>query len=67
MKHSQDLSAKNFKIRPDSGDAHSYSQKQGDFWVWGQTGLSSEIQDSQSYTEEHCPENNDKTTNKHKK
>jgi hypothetical protein len=29
-------------------------QRQADFWVWGQPGLQSEFQDSQSYTEEPC-------------
>jgi hypothetical protein len=26
----------------------------GDFWVWGQPGLQSELQDSQGYTEKPC-------------
>jgi hypothetical protein len=25
-----------------------------DFWVWGQTGLQSEFQDTQGYIEKHC-------------
>jgi hypothetical protein len=29
-------------------------QRQVDFWVWGQPGLQSEFQDSQSYTEKPC-------------
>jgi hypothetical protein len=29
-------------------------QRQVDFWVWGQPGLQSEIQDSQGYTEKPC-------------
>jgi hypothetical protein len=29
-------------------------QRQADFWVWGQPGLQSEIQDSQGYTEKPC-------------
>jgi hypothetical protein len=31
-------------------------QRQADFWVWGQPGLQSEFQDSQSYTEKSCLE-----------
>jgi hypothetical protein len=31
-------------------------QKQADFWVQGQSGLQSEFQDSQSYTEKPCLE-----------
>jgi hypothetical protein len=30
------------------------SQRQVDFWVWGQPGLQSEFQDSQGYTEKPC-------------
>jgi hypothetical protein len=30
-------------------------QRQADFWVRGQTGLQSEFQDSQGYTEKPCP------------
>ena len=29
-------------------------QRQVDFWVWGQPGLQSELQDSQGYTEKPC-------------
>jgi hypothetical protein len=29
-------------------------QGQADFWVWGQSGLQSEFQDSQDYTEKPC-------------
>jgi hypothetical protein len=29
-------------------------QKQADFWVRGQSGLQSELQDSQGYTEKPC-------------
>ena len=41
--------------------AHSFNlalgrQRQVDFWVWGQTGLQSEYQDSQGYTENPCLE-----------
>ena len=32
-------------------------QKQADFWVRGQSGLQSELQDSQGYTEKPCLEN----------
>jgi hypothetical protein len=39
-------------------------QRQADFWVWGQPGLQSEIQDSQGYTEKPCLE---KQKNKTKK
>jgi hypothetical protein len=38
-------------------------QRQADFWVWGQPGLQSELQDSQGYTEKPCLE---KPTNKQK-
>jgi hypothetical protein len=31
-------------------------QRQADFWVRGQPGLQSEVQDSQSYTEKPCLE-----------
>jgi hypothetical protein len=31
-------------------------QRQADFWVWGQPGLQSEFQDSQSYAEKPCLE-----------
>jgi hypothetical protein len=36
-------------------------QRQADFWVWGQSGLQSEFQGSQGYTEKPCLE---KQTNK---
>jgi hypothetical protein len=29
-------------------------QRQADFWVWGQPGLQSELQDNQGYTEKPC-------------
>jgi hypothetical protein len=29
-------------------------QRQQDFWVWGQSGLQSDFQDSQGYTEKPC-------------
>jgi hypothetical protein len=32
-------------------------QRQADFWVRGQSGLQSEFQDSQSYTEKPCHKN----------
>ena len=32
------------------------SQRQADFWVWGQPGLQSEFLDSQGYTEKPCLE-----------
>jgi hypothetical protein len=31
-------------------------QRQVHFWVWGQSGLQSEFQDSQGYTEKPCLE-----------
>ena len=40
---------------------------QADFWVQSQTGLQSEFQASQSYTEKPCPKNqNKKQKNKNK-
>jgi hypothetical protein len=39
-------------------------QRQADFWVRGQTGLQSEFQDSQGYTEKPFLENKNKQTNK---
>jgi hypothetical protein len=42
-------------------------QRQVDFWVWGQPGLQSELQDSQGYTEKPCLEKTkkqNKQTNK---
>jgi hypothetical protein len=36
-------------------------QRQADFWVRGQPGLQSELQDSQGYTEKPCLEKNKKT------
>jgi hypothetical protein len=41
-------------------------QRQADFWVRGQSGLQSEFQDSQGYTEKPCLEKQNKT-NKQKK
>jgi hypothetical protein len=42
-------------------------QRQADFWVWGQPGLQSEFQDSQSYTEKpRLEKQNKKQTNKKK-
>jgi hypothetical protein len=37
------------------------SQRQADFWVWGQPGLQSEFQDSQGYTEKPCLKKKKKT------
>jgi hypothetical protein len=51
------------KAGPGSGGAFNPSfgrQRQADFWVWGQTGLQSEFEDSQDYTEKPCLE---KSTN----
>jgi hypothetical protein len=39
-------------------------QRQVDFWVRGQPGLQSEVQDSQGYTEKPCLEKPKKQTNK---
>jgi hypothetical protein len=39
-------------------------QRQVDFWVWGQPGLQSELQDSQGYAEKHYFEKTNKQTNK---
>jgi hypothetical protein len=39
-------------------------QRQADFWVRGQTGLQSELQDSQGYTEKPCLEKQNKTKKK---
>ena len=39
-------------------------QRQADFWVRGQSGLQSEFQDSQGYTEKPCLEKTKKQTNK---
>jgi hypothetical protein len=36
-------------------------QRQADFWVRGQPGLQSELQDSQGYTEKPCLEKTKKT------
>ena len=33
-------------------------QRQADFWVWGRTGLQSEFQDVQGYTEKPCLQKN---------
>jgi hypothetical protein len=41
-------------------------QRQADFWVWGQPGLQSEFQDSQSYTEKPCLEKPKKKKKKQK-
>jgi hypothetical protein len=41
-------------------------QRQADFWVRGQPGLQSELQDSQGYTEKPCLEKTNKQTNKQK-
>jgi hypothetical protein len=41
-------------------------QRQADFWVWGQPGLQSELQDSQGYTEKPCLEKPKKKQNKTK-
>jgi hypothetical protein len=43
-------------------------QRQADFWVWGQSGLQSEFQDSQGYTEKPClKKQTNKKTQKNKK
>jgi hypothetical protein len=42
-------------------------QRQADFWVRGQPGLQSELQDSQSYTEKPCLEKKQKTNKQTKK
>jgi hypothetical protein len=39
-------------------------QRQADFWVQGQSGLQSEFQDSQGYTEKPCLEKQNKTNKK---
>jgi hypothetical protein len=46
--------------------AHAFnpSTREADFWVWGQPGLQSEFQDSQSYTEKPCLKQTNKQTNK---
>jgi hypothetical protein len=36
-------------------------QNHADFWVWGQPGLQSEIQDNQGYTEKPCLKKQNKT------
>jgi hypothetical protein len=41
-------------------------QRQADFWVGGQSGLQSEFQDSQGYTEKPRLKNKNKTTTKKK-
>jgi hypothetical protein len=41
-------------------------QRQVDFWDWGQPGLQSEFQDSQSYTEKPCLEKPTTTTKNQK-
>ena len=41
-------------------------QRQADFWVWGQPGLQSKVQDSQGYKEKPCLKTN-KQTNKQNK
>jgi hypothetical protein len=42
-------------------------QRQADFWVWGQPGLQSEFQDSQSYIEKPCLEKKKKNEEEGKK
>jgi hypothetical protein len=44
-----------------------WRMRQADFWVWGQTGLQSEFQNSQGYTEKPCLENKNKNKNKKQK
>ena len=46
-------------------NARTQEAEAGDFWVQGQPGLQSELQDSQGYTEKPCLKN--KQTNKQKK
>jgi hypothetical protein len=43
------------------------TQRQADFWVPGQPGLQSELQDSQGYTEKPCLKKNQKKKKKKKK
>ena len=42
------------------------SQRQADFWVWGEPGLQSEFLDSQGYTEKRCLEKPQLQQNKNK-
>ena len=42
------------------------SQRQADFWVWGEPGLQSEFLDSQGYTEKRCLEKPQQQQNKNK-
>jgi 1,2-phenylacetyl-CoA epoxidase PaaB subunit len=42
-------------------------QRQADFWVQGQSGLQSEFQDSQNYTEKLCLEKQNKTKQNQKR
>jgi hypothetical protein len=45
-------------------NSSSWNADEVDFWVRGQTGLGSEVQDSQGYTEKPCLEKTNKQTNK---
>ena len=44
-----------------------WRQRQADFWVQGQPGVQSEVQDSQGYTEKPCLEKKQKNKTKKKK
>ena len=46
--------------------AHTFDPSiwEADFWVWGQPGLQSKVQDSQGYKEKPCLKTNKQTKNK---